>query len=79
MIGAAIGSIIEFKLWLRDSGRGYLEDGLGDWSPGAALFEIARRAGVRGLHESDSIVDTLPMVRGIIAVRCPPRRARAES
>jgi len=41
---------------------------------GDALFEIARRAGVRGLKRDDVIWETLPMVAEIIKLRCKPAK-----
>jgi hypothetical protein len=70
----AVHSTQDFRDWLDFSGRGYLQDGVGHMDIGDALMEIYRRAGVRGISKTDSVVDTLPMAREIIAIRCKPRR-----
>jgi hypothetical protein len=67
-------SVQDFHDWLERSGRGYLADGVHDWLAGMALLEIFKRAGVRGIGEKDNILDTLPLARDIIALRCKPKR-----
>lgn len=73
MISPVLPGVLDFQNWLEDSGRGYLQAGVEHWNTGEALLEIFRRAGVRGIIGSDSIQDTLPMARDIIAIRCKPR------
>ena len=68
-------SLWDFQNWLEITGRGHLSDGVGAMPIGDALLEIYRRAGVRGIKSSDSIVETLPLARDIIALRVKPRFA----
>jgi hypothetical protein len=65
--------IRDFQVWLNRTGRGHLHADLGNWEPGAALLEVFRRAGVRGISHTDSMADTLPMARDIIAIRVKSR------
>lgn len=74
MITPLLGQVVYFQKWLRASGYGYLESGVEKLDPGSALLEIARRAGVRGLRQDDSIDDTLPMIQDIIKLRCKPSK-----
>lgn len=72
-LGVAIDCITDFQVWLHSSGYGYLAEGVHNMDVGKALLAIANAAGVRGLSGSDSIRETLPMVRELIVVRCRPR------
>jgi len=69
-----LNDAIGFKWWLDREGYGYLAAGVGSLPAGDALFEIARRAGVRGLKRDDVIWETLPMVAEIIKLRCKPAK-----
>jgi hypothetical protein len=71
---ANVISLEGFKQWLERSGYGYLANGVGSMLIGDAILEIARRAGVRGLTGSDSILRTLPMIQDLIVLRCKPFR-----
>jgi hypothetical protein len=67
-------SLLAFQNWMQANGYSYLEAGVGSMSPGDAIKEICRRVGIRGIKGNDVIVETLPMIRDLIRLRCVPKR-----
>lgn len=65
--------VSSFRRWLRESGREFLQEGVGHLPPSEALMEIFRRAGVEGITGSDKVLETLPKAQRFIEKNCPPR------